>query len=248
MKKAHNVLKFGLKRLLLYFLCALAVIGAVWAAVIALNHVIGIPLPKTNADRFEQIGMFAAGTFGSIIFLTLVPLQAASANLSAGFFAHLFHSYKSQLALYILMVAALIGIFHQTLAHLPLWQAYSGELYLSLVLTCVLSIVLHHYWITQLLHQPWVVYQYVQQLNWEESAHHLWLELYECIYKAINGGRINDARYFCAILAQYYQEFEGSTRKLKEDIMGLYEGAERLTPLRRKMEELWPFLLAPAKK
>ncbi|MBJ7449568.1 MAG: hypothetical protein JHC93_04335 [Parachlamydiales bacterium] len=244
MRCQKNAIRFDLKVWLKIVLYAILCIAFGWLVMIVLV-LLGMQLPEMQKDNFFTLGFFAASTFGLIVFLTVTPLQAAANSLSPSFLTRMYCDVKTHLALYILLVSALISFFSVPLRNYPLFEKYSDELFFAIAVVCTISIIVHRFWVMRLLHQPWIVYQHVKEVDWETGAQKLWNELYECAYKAIKQGRLSDANYFLEVMGLFYEGYQETEYLtfLRTDVLKLYAVAGELNPCLRFMERKWPFII-----
>lgn len=243
MTKSKNFFHITLFNSIVPFLGAIALIGFLWFFFIGLNK-IGVLLPLMDVGKFQDLGFFATSTFGLIVFLTMIPFQTVAGQLSGGFLSRVFNTPAAHFGLYVLLISTFISFFVNSLKEFDFVEANLNALFLAIIVTIVFSIVFHRFWVIRYLYQPYVVYKHIKSLSWEESGQRMWVELYECLYKAIVQGRVSDAHYFIALVNHFFENYKNSEHKdiLYEDLFSLRTAAQNLRPVARFMEKKWPFL------
>lgn len=223
---------------------SLLTIGAFWLLFICLNHA-GCPFPEIKKEKFFDLGFFALSAFGLIIFLTMTPFQMAETQLSPGFFSRIFNTPKAHFGLYVLIASSILCFLVIAFEQIPFVEKYLNHLFMAIIAAITFAILFHRSWVIRCLYQPYVVYQHIKDLRWEEPAEDVWMELFECTHKAIKQGRFSDAINFIDLMSYVYWECtkKGQNKILTEDLENIYKiAAGEARPVSRFLEEKWPFL------
>jgi|GEM_PF-6085546 len=222
----------------------LLTIFTLWGLFIAIHHA-GFPFPDIKLERFFDLAFFSISIFGMVIFLTMISFQTVEGRLSPGFLLRIMSTPAAHMGIYVLFISAVFCFLIPTLEKVPFAQTHLNELFMALITSIVLSILIIRSWVLRTLHQPYVVYHHLEALKWEEPIEDAWLELFECTFKAIKQGRINDALNFIGLMSTVFKECsKEKTQILHEDLLNLHAAAQESRPIARLMERKWPFLLS----
>lgn len=244
MSPFQKVLRFRFSNFIKLSLSSLFTIGGVGCLFIAFAY-LGFPFAEIKVEKFFDLGFFSVSIFGLIIFLTMIPFQAVQERLSPGFFSRISSNPRAHFGLYVLITSAIICFLVIALQQIPIIEKYLSELFLALTVAIIFAIIFHHCWVIRHLYQPYVVYNHIKELKGEESVEETWLELFECVYKAIKQGRVSDARNIINLITHNFNQdiTKKENRMLYEDLTNLYTIARECRPIARLMEKKWPFLL-----
>ncbi|MBS4168914.1 hypothetical protein [Parachlamydia sp. AcF125] len=240
-----KILPFRLSNFIMLVSLTLVTIGAFWLFFIGLTQA-GICFPEIKTEQFADLGFFSVSIFGVIIFLTMIPFQTVEGRLSPGFFSRISNRTTAHFGLYVLVTAAIMSFLIISLQKMYFVEHYLSQLFAALIASIIFAIIFHRSWVIRCLYQPYVIYQHIHELKGEETEEETWLELFECVYKAIKQGRINDARNIINLMSHHFKDCcrEGKTKALHEDLANLYAIAQDCRPVARIMEKKWPFLLS----
>lgn len=240
----QKVVRFRLSSFLMQLILSLGIIALFWSLCIGLTKM-GFAFPRIEVGKFFDLGFFSVSAFGLIIFLTMVPFQTVEGKLSPGFLSRIFKDPRAHIGLYILITTATLSFFIGDFRLIPLVNGYLSQLFIALVCSIIFAVILHRFWVIRCLYQPYVVYKKIKELKWEEPIQDVWLEIYECTFKAIKQNRIHDAMNLIDLMTYIFQEYnkKEDNSVIYKDLESLYLAAQELRPLSRLMELKWPFLM-----
>ncbi|KAF3362883.1 hypothetical protein PHSC3_000417 [Chlamydiales bacterium STE3] len=244
MVQPKKVVRFQATNVFILPLATFLLIATFWLILVALTS-IGFPFPEIALDKFFDLGFFSISIFGIIVFLTMVPFQTVEGKLSPIFYSKIFNAPAAHFGLYVLMFSSIVCFVVIALQQALNMVGYLSQLFIALVMSIVFAILFHRFWVLRCLYQPYIVYKYIKTLEWDESAEEIWLELFECAFKAIKQGRVSDAKNLIDLMAHIYNKCPSQERHvvLREDIMSLYAAAQESRPIARSLEEKWPFCI-----
>jgi hypothetical protein len=242
MRNPKKIFQIPNSHFLILFLLSFLLINLFWLLFIALVN-IGLPFPDIKVEKFLDLGFSTISVFGIIVFLTLVPFQNVEDKLSPIFYAKIFNSPLAHFGLCLLMLCAVISFLAIGLQQTLETNKYLSQLFLALLTSIIFAILFHRFWALRCIYQPYIVYKYIKSLKYEESDEEIWLQLFECSFKAIKQGRLNDARNFIDLMEDIYHRPSNQEKImiLREDMLNLYALAHEIRPLARFIEEKWPF-------
>lgn len=235
------ILPLKLRSFLFNVVASLGLIASFWAFFIFLNW-IGFPCPRVPEGKFFDLAFFSISTFGTIIFLTIIPLQNTEGNLSPGFLYKITSTPRAHFGIYVLLFTAFFCFLLPALKQQQVFQNCLSELFLALTASMVFAILYLRSWVINCMDQPYVVYNYIEDIKEEEKLESTWQELLECTFKAIKQARIQDANKLINLMALLTKEVKEYNIAFKDDLRGLYKFAQEIPPIRREMEKTWPFL------
>ena len=243
MKKQNKTLHFNLRNIFILSVCSFFVIGFLWLLCSGL-HKIGCPFPEIKGEKFSSLGFFSFSNFSFITFLAMIPFQTAEGQLSPGFYSRIINHPWSHFGLYMLL-SCVITCFLILSNHDRLDPQMLNQLYMAIVGSVVFAAVFHLIQTLRYLYQPLIVYENLTQLANEESSEELWLDLYECILKAIKSNRIGNARNFIDLLQQVYVKVKAQEKiyMFQKDLRSLYDAAKEFPPITRALEKHWPLVM-----
>lgn len=243
MLSPQKVVRFKFSNFLISTITSLLLIGTLWVSFIALTKA-GFPFLHVKIEKFLDLGFFSFSTFSFIIFLTMIPFQTAEGKLSPGFYSRIVRNPWAHFGLYVLMTAAIISLCAIAWDQIYHTRDYLDQLFVALILSIMIAILFHRFWVLRYIYQPYNVYKNIDKLMHDETLEEVWLELVECTHKAIREGRVSDTRNFINLLMRMYQAMNEKERSLvlQEDLKSLYQKAEGFRPICRYMESKWSFL------
>jgi hypothetical protein len=240
----YEVIRLRLFNIFLSIVATIMIISTFWLIFITLT-LMGCPFPQVDIEKFFDLGFLAFSMFSFIIFLTIAPFQTIATKLSPRFYARMLRNIWSHFSLYLLLTCSVVCFFVVGFYQTTSENGYSSQLYLAIIASIIIAILFHRVWALRYLHEAYIVYINIDKLIEKDSKEDVWMEMMECIYKAIRDARLSDSKNFIDLLFKLYDtNFETQKETtLREDLKCLYKATEGLRPISRYMETKWPFLL-----
>ena len=248
MLQKNKALHFSLGTFLVSGVFSFLLMGTLWVLCVGLQK-LGCPFPAIKGNQFSDLGFFALSNFSFITFLAMIPFQTTEGQLSPGFYFRIVNRPWSHFGLHILLCCFFLCFF--ILGYQEHFSdMFLSQIYMTVVASVIVAVIFHRNQVLRYLYQPKIVYESLAKLATEEGSEDLWLDLYECTFKAIKANRINNARNFILLMSKLYTKMSDTgilNPNLKKDVQSLYEAAKDQPPVALLIERNWSFVCTDAK-